>query len=420
MAQRKPLVFIGGKIHEIPSGDRVDSYISVYDITKYPTGFDSPLDVIVSYDGSTRRITLTGTFVAYFKGIQVASLTNGWVSDAHPDVAENAYFLYYNGSSFVWSTTPWTFDMLLIAYISKQRFGIRECHGTEPWQSHQQFHERFGTYKFSGGALSGYTIGRTTASERRPLVSACTIKDEDCITINAALNSEIYTWHYLASTGTSNFNLDQLDIVNLSTNRPYYNQFLNGTWQQTLMSVNNYTSIWLIAIPVTSDVTSQKYRFVWMQGQSQGTLTEQRNLRSNDLNLGEIRSLSPEYVFIGQIIIRYSGSNWTLEDAIALSGNRETQSIPTSGQFLSVVTTDATLTGDGTPENPLSVVNSGGGTSFLTNVAKYSDTGYNYFVGDTATGWKTNRYNSNGVKTSATGTTNKPVSLSDCQALSYS
>ena len=53
----------------------------------------------------------------------------------------------------------------------------------------------------------------------------------------------------------------------LSTNNPYYNPPSGANYVQTLMPANSVTSIWLIALPAAADADSQKYRFLWMQGQ---------------------------------------------------------------------------------------------------------------------------------------------------------
>ena len=62
-------------------------------ITKDPTGFVDPEDVIITGDSSTRKVTLTGTVEAYSKGVRVSVLTSGWVSDAHGSDTEKIYFL---------------------------------------------------------------------------------------------------------------------------------------------------------------------------------------------------------------------------------------------------------------------------------------------------------------------------------------
>ena len=125
-------------------------------LTKEPTGFTSPADVIVTYDSTARTVTLTGTVEAYFRGTVVSALVSGWVSDAHT-ATTGPWFLYYNGSAFVWSQTAWTWDMLMIAFVkygTTDKFAIRETHGLMQWQAHEEFHETIGTYASAGGDMS--------------------------------------------------------------------------------------------------------------------------------------------------------------------------------------------------------------------------------------------------------------------------
>ena len=143
-------------------------------VTKEFTGFVAPENIIVTYDPTGRTITLTGTVEGYFQGQLVTSLVSGWVSDAH-GTANGSWFLYYNGTAFVWSQTPWTFDMMMIAYVyygASDKFAIRETHGLMPWQTHKELHETVGTYFNSGGDMAGYTPASTTPAARRPSVSA--------------------------------------------------------------------------------------------------------------------------------------------------------------------------------------------------------------------------------------------------------
>jgi hypothetical protein len=124
------------------------------------------------------------------------------------------------------------------------------------------------------------------------------------------------------------------------------------------MSANNYMSIWLVAMPVSNEAGSQAYRYLWVQGQSQGSLSSQQALVPGTLNLGQLASISPEFCFVAKVIIRYFAGNWSVTEVSYLTTTRTT-SITASGSFLSVVTTDATLTGDGTVGNPLSVAVTG-------------------------------------------------------------
>jgi hypothetical protein len=342
----------------------IKDFVNV-DVVREPTGFQDPENTIINYNSTNRTITLTGTIEAYYRGERIDVLTSGWVSDPHPTTLDKSYFLVYNGTTFQWldlSSESIDFSYVLLAFVQYgtiDKYAIRETHGLMQWQSHRADHFTIGTYRRSGGDISGYTLSSTTASERRPLVSSCLVYDEDLPTTVNALTSEIYTQMYLTGSGTSTFAVDQTDIVPLSGNRPYYNQFTGGVWQQTLMSTNSYQSIWLVAVPTTEDSTSQKYRFLWVQGQSEGNLANEQAKQPQDLNLGQLTNLATEFVFIQKFIIRFVGGNWQIIQTDRLSGTRVLTTSSPSGAFLSSVSTDTTLTGDGTLANPLSVVSTG-------------------------------------------------------------
>ena len=92
------------------------AYDATISTTKEPTGFTNNQNITVSYDGTTRKVTLTGTFEAYYKGVLVRELIDGWVSEAH-DVAQGVYYLYYCDDGFVFNTTPWDFSCLMICFV---------------------------------------------------------------------------------------------------------------------------------------------------------------------------------------------------------------------------------------------------------------------------------------------------------------
>jgi hypothetical protein len=334
------------------------------DVTKEVTGFYSNTsldnsDIIVTYDSINRTITLTGDFVAFYEGVIVPSLISGWVSDPHP-IGSGTYFLYYNGTSFVWGATPWDFTNVMIALVFRDtaNFCLRETHGLMQWQSHKSDHQNLGTYLLSGGDAYDYTLSSTTASERRPLLTECRVADEDLTTIIPALSTEVYTRLQLSLANNTNFVQDSLDIINLDGNRPYYNQFTGGNWVQTLFPNNAYGKIFIMAIPVTADAECQKNRFVFIQPQAiSTTLSTIQAVTTASVNLGHISTALAEYCFIGEIIVRYAGGNWTMTSYSKITGNRTSQTILT-GNFLSNVATDTTIDGDGTGLSPLSIANS--------------------------------------------------------------
>jgi hypothetical protein len=296
-------------------------------LLKEPTGFRYPDQVIVTYDGTTRTITLTGNPEAYYRGNQIAALVNGWVSEPHA-VGDGTYFLYFDGTNFVWSNTPWSFDVVMIAmaYRDGANFCLRECHGLMQWQTHQELHETLGTYLFSGGDIGAIVLNSNTAADRRPTLTAALIKDEDLPTSLPSLAAGAYSQLYLSGANTANLIADQADILPLSTNQPFYNQFTGGAWQQTLFPVNAYGKVFIMAVPVTADVECQKRRFVFIQPQTVSTtLSDIQNITIASVNLGHIATALAEYVFIGEIIVRYTAGNWVVVSTAKLTGTRVLQ-----------------------------------------------------------------------------------------------
>ncbi len=60
----------------------------------------------------------------------------------------------------------------------------------------------------------------------------------------------------------------------------------------------------------------------------------------------------------------------------------------------------------------------GGVASFVTTDKFVSET-YVYLIGDVSNGWRANRYDVTNSKTTSSGVSNKPSTLSECEALIY-
>jgi hypothetical protein len=347
------------------------------DLTKDPTGFS--VQPTINYNPTTQKVTLTGAFKAYYRGVDISianpTFVNGWVSTAHTNTADHNYFLSFDGTNFVWTTDGFPgFDQVQIAgiyYGATNKYALRESHGFMNWQSHKEFHETIGTYKTSGGTFPSaqYVLSSTTAGERRPDIDQTIISDEDLSTTLPALTSKSYTLYGLTGASIGAYTLASSDIIPLSTNNPYYNTFSTPNWGQTLMPANSAATIWIYALPVTSSANSQAYRYLFVQPQwitqatnsSAGALTTAVNTEAlrlpSELNLGTLTTQAPELVCIGKIIIDFT-TNWTLRAVTLLTGTRNSQVGSPSGNFLSTVATDGTLTGTGTGASPLSVVQS--------------------------------------------------------------
>lgn len=336
--------------------ENADKWNDIPNLTLEPTGFAQPNDVIVSYNLTNRTITLTGIVNAYWRGKKINSLVSGWISDPHP-ITVNNYFLYYNGTNFIWDTNPWSLDMLQIAFVSKNGYAVRETHGLMPWQVHLQLHQTVGCYRTAGADFSNYVIGSTVATNRYPHISQTTLKDEDLSTVLSQLITNSYTIRYLISTNTINYTLNSTQIIPLSVNQPYYNQWNGSAWVQTLFSVNAYAAIFVMAIPSTEDATSQSYRYQFIQPQTESTnLATIQSLTPSSINFGDPSFIVPEFNVIGKIIVRYTAGNWSIFSVEKIAGTNNT-SVAVQGGFLSGVTTSGlALSGQGTAGSPLTIL----------------------------------------------------------------
>ena len=336
------------------------------DITKDPTGFFNPEGVTVTYTTSSRTVTLGGSVSAYWHGTLVPILSSGWVSSPCPSGTSATQYLYYNGTSAIWSSTPWTLDMLQIAIIGVDhadvvQFGQRECHGMMNWESHKDLHNNVGTYITSNGAggdLSNYVLTSAVDAARRPYVSALTINDEDLTTILPTLSTATFTQYSLSTSAVWSTFTSAADIIQLSGNQPQYNLNNAGVWGQALISNNNYGAIFLAAIPVSDDATSQLKRFIWIQPQQiNANLATIQALTPNSLTLGNLPSITPELVFFGRVIVRYSGGNWTIIQVDKIIGSKISQTTISGSTGLTTVTTDGTtVSGIGTVGSPVGMV----------------------------------------------------------------
>jgi len=333
-------------------------------------------DVTVTYSRTNRTMTLTGDFEAYYKGVKVPELTTGWVSAAHTDDTSPVWFLYYDGSGFHWSNNyaDWRFDNLLIAIALRVwdgsqyvRIGLREPHGKEmSCASHENTHEQFGTYRQSGGGVTGIVLNSTTAANRRPQVATSYIVDEDIVSTVASTTGNYTQFKLAGASALATFTLAQDDMIRLSTNQPYYNQNNAGTWQDTLFPVNAYGKIFVYDIPVTADSDSQSFRRIFVMPQTVGTsLPVIQAVQPASINFGTLAGLIPEIVCIHSFIVRFTAANWVVVESAVVTGNRNNQVSNTATQGLTSVAVDANdFDGNGTIATPLAIRNIGDGKTY--------------------------------------------------------
>jgi len=99
-----------------------------------------------------------------------------------------------------------------------------------------------------------------------------------------------------------------------------------------------------MAVPVTSDAECQKNRFIFIQPQTTSTtLATIQAISPSSVNLGHISSALAEYVFIGEIIVRYASNNWTWISSSKLVGTKVLQASIQGGGGGTVVSSNVSL-----------------------------------------------------------------------------
>lgn len=292
------------------------------------TGFNDPDLVTSVYDPATQKITLSGTAIFYYRGVAVFDLNAGNHVSSARTTGNGIWFYYYNGTSYVWSLTPWTFDMGMLGIVYKSataEFGICEPHGYMEAPTHRRLHEEIGTSRIgTSGVASSVVTGSTTAANRRPAFTASVIRDEDITTTIDAQTDVTYTRMHIGASSTTVFTTGSSDIVELTGNLPRVNNPSDGSF--TTLGASEYMNVFVIDVPTMSDTGSKVYRRWFLNGQYSSlnkTLVDSQAISS--LNLGDINPLYLEFVFGYRYLIRREASNWVVVSENRLTGNKTAQ-----------------------------------------------------------------------------------------------
>lgn len=302
------------------------SKLTVFADSKNDTGFFDNTNISVSYDKTTRTITLTrGGWVVYYFQWKKYTLTSPWTSSAHTNSAGN-YFLYStDGVTFSWSTTPWAFDNIMVAmvmYDGSDGWAIREVHGMMDYESHKNAHNNIGTWRSSWGLLTAWTYTENTASDvaNSPWFDLAVVEDEDVTTTIPAWTEWTYTTMYIWASSTATFStVATLPFVSagsyLQVNNPATGTMTNG--------INNrYYNVYQILVPSASDSDSQKRRMIMLQPQVAFTsLSSAKAEDPRSLSLGNFATTVPEFVLYARITyVTSSGDSNTGKCRIATGG----------------------------------------------------------------------------------------------------
>jgi len=362
-------------------------YQSVVD-AKGQTGFINGNNIDVFYNSTNNTVTLTGDLSYQWRG-ETKTLTSPWTSSAHTATISSWYLYSTDGINFIWSTTHWDFENMMVAYVyygNTEKFGIRETHGLMDYNTHSELHSQIGTYRESGGLLTigTYTANTATDDATTPLFDIAVVKDEDSLTTIPAWTSSAYTRMYISTGNTSVFNVTGSTPFYGTTNA--YIQVNNATTGAMSLGVGvKYYNVYQILMPTTSDPTSQLFRIIMLQPQATFTslaLAQAEDVRT--LKLGSLSTLSPEYVIYARITYITSAADTNIgkcriatNGVSYITGNKVSQVSVVAG----LVNNHATLTNlswlnsnhDGTP-NTFASFDASGNTSLtllpyqLTNI----------------------------------------------------
>lgn len=247
-------------------------------------GFTYPYDASLSYDESTRKITLTpvlSSFSFWINGTRFIKPSTE-VSISHPN-STGQYFFTYNASGQIEvSSSPWNLlDFTRIPICSVYfnqflnqgfaNFGLHRAHRNV--YAHKQSHFSMGTFvknPSSNFSLSGYVVQGSTASDVTFSVSSGTVMDEDIEwTISTLIDGGPYTALY--RVGATEWRWTEGLIVpylyNSGTNRIQVNSLSGGIFALSDLQNDDYVNYYIFA---TTALDTAKQIFL-VPGQSSYT-----------------------------------------------------------------------------------------------------------------------------------------------------
>jgi len=289
------------------------SKLTVFADSKNNTGFYDNTNISVTYDKTTRTITLTRTgWVIYYFQWKKHTLTSPWTSSAHTNSAWNYVLYSTDWTTFSWSTTPWTFDYVMVAlaiYDGADGWAIREVHGLMDVESHKDFHNNIGTWRSSGWTLTAGTYTENTATDaaNSPWFDLAVVNDEDIATTIPAWTEWTYTTMYIWASSTAT--LSTVATLPFTSAWSYIQVNDATTGSLTAGIKNRYYNVYQILVPAAADTDSQKRRMIMLQPQATfNSLSSAQAEDPRSLSLGNFATTATEFTIYARIT--YITSVW--------------------------------------------------------------------------------------------------------------
>lgn len=289
---------------------------------QYQHGFPVPYEVSLSYNSTTRTITLTPTgpsFKVWLSGLDF-DFTGVQTFPAHPDVTGEYYFTYdQNGgmgvSSTLWDLLGSSIPVCSVYYNSALKDGIAlfELHSSRRnVHIHKELHYIIGSSvkKSSDFTMSGYVLNAASSNaDVNFSLTSGTVFDEDIEYPISALASGQYTMLY--RTGVSDWTWSTSPVPYLfnrgnTSNIIQYNQNNAGSYQLTNLAANDYMNYFVCA----TTAIDQSKQILLIPGQVKfATLSEAQAVNISTYIWGTlpVQEICPVY----QIIMKYKATNNT-------------------------------------------------------------------------------------------------------------
>lgn len=324
MADRLPLVILGGVVGELAAGDTLAPVAGKTSMTGFPVDSSGNYLCTLTYNETTRTVTITptgATFDIFISGVKYTF--SGAQSIAHSATGSDQ-FVYFDASGVLTTgTSAW--DILLHAPVcsifqdvtNSRRIPFDERHHAGRdlyWHRNQHFAE--GTKSTSGFTASGYTLNNGASDGVLQIaIASGRVEDED-IRVDTQALPAAGPYNLLYRSGASgDWLLTRTSILPFfySANRLQYNQNTGATWQLTNVTEDYFVNYWvfaLTALPTTSitPTPSSTQQIVIIAGQaiySTQALADAESVSALDYGSVPFQEMAPLY----RLTFKFNASN---------------------------------------------------------------------------------------------------------------
>lgn len=252
------------------------------EITGFPTDADGNYFCTMTYDETTRTVTITPTGATFdiFVGGTKYTFT-GAQSIVH-GAQQGGHFIYFDATgTLVTGQTPWDILSHVPACyvfrdaISGLSIAWEERHHANRdlyWHANQHYNE--GTKARSGFAISGYILNDSTANTSITYAIASGIVDDEDIAVTTEALADDGPYTVMRRSGAAgDWVIDRTPVLPflISGSDVAYNQWTGATWQLTASANNRFVNYYVLAasaLPSTSVTPATKNQYILIPGQA--------------------------------------------------------------------------------------------------------------------------------------------------------